>query len=407
MDECHQTLVSVVVVAYNAETTITSALDSVLKQTYQKIELIICDDKSSDKTVALSEVWIAKNAERFERVEIIKAAANTGVTANCNRGFKSARGDYIKFFSADDILLPHCIEAMSLEMAKKSADIAFSYQYILYGNNEQFLYTNYEEYLDKRPTESEVNDFFVNPTESTYLTLLKSNCFPAPTAMINMDYLSKFGGFDTKYPNMEDYPFWLKAAKADAKIIFVECDGVLYRKSLRGVSFMNETPSVAQSRFQKDLQALLDNEINPELNLHGLDSRSFPTSVYDESVLSKAISLDFAIAKYRLLGSNEEPRLIQSIQGLRHIYQLLLKELRTSHNARTSQNAASCHAQNLESELKSINQNNEFEAEKSALRYTYIKALFLRFRKSGFPKIVLAPLILFSRQFTREVLHRQ
>ena len=54
-------LVSVIVVSYNSEKTIIETLDSILMQTYKNIEIVVSDDKSSDRTISIVKEWMQKN----------------------------------------------------------------------------------------------------------------------------------------------------------------------------------------------------------------------------------------------------------------------------------------------------------------------------------------------------------
>ena len=60
-------LISIVVITYNAEHTIEKALDSVAAQTYQRLELIVTDDCSTDDTLDVVSRWMSKHTQRFER----------------------------------------------------------------------------------------------------------------------------------------------------------------------------------------------------------------------------------------------------------------------------------------------------------------------------------------------------
>ena len=99
-------LVSVRVVSYNSAQTILDTLESIRKQTYQNIELIVSDDCSKDNTVELVYNWLEANKSRFVRTELITVPFNTGTSANVNRSIKACHGEWIKGIAADDILFP-------------------------------------------------------------------------------------------------------------------------------------------------------------------------------------------------------------------------------------------------------------------------------------------------------------
>jgi glycosyltransferase involved in cell wall biosynthesis len=97
-------LISVVLPTYNREKYIKRAMDSVLRQTYENVELIIVDDKSTDNTIAVASAY------RDERVKLIRHRENLGCSAARNTGIDAARGEYIAFQDSDDVWLPHKLE---------------------------------------------------------------------------------------------------------------------------------------------------------------------------------------------------------------------------------------------------------------------------------------------------------
>ena len=103
------TLVSVIIITYNSARYVIKTLESVKAQTWKHIELIVSDDCSTDATVVICSEWLNNNRHRFVNARLITSACNTGTSANCNRGFKSTTGEWIKTISGDDILLPGCI----------------------------------------------------------------------------------------------------------------------------------------------------------------------------------------------------------------------------------------------------------------------------------------------------------
>lgn len=90
-------LVSVVIPCYNGELFIGKSIESVLQQTYQPVEIIIVNDGSKDKTY--EEINRYKN----DAITLINKP-NTGVSDSRNIGMQFAKGEYILFLDADDIL---------------------------------------------------------------------------------------------------------------------------------------------------------------------------------------------------------------------------------------------------------------------------------------------------------------
>jgi len=126
MNLFEQPLVSIIVITYNSSKFVLETLESAKTQTYQNIELIVSDDASTDNTVELCRVWIDKNKERFVRTELITVEKNTGIPANCNRGLKASRGEYIKFIAGDDLILNKYVE-LCIDYFRKDHSVGLVY----------------------------------------------------------------------------------------------------------------------------------------------------------------------------------------------------------------------------------------------------------------------------------------
>src|SRR5689334_21674594 len=91
-------LVSVVIPAYNAGSTIKATIISVLNQTLSDIEVLVIDDGSTDNTADI----VAAFSDTDKRISIIRSV-NQGVARARNLGIEKSRGQYIAFVDADDI----------------------------------------------------------------------------------------------------------------------------------------------------------------------------------------------------------------------------------------------------------------------------------------------------------------
>ena len=99
MGDRNSPLISVIIPAYNAEKTISQAIDSVLSQTFQNVELIIINDCSEDNTLAISEVYASSDS----RVNVISNPQNLGVSTTRMKGVQASRGQWLAFLDSDDV----------------------------------------------------------------------------------------------------------------------------------------------------------------------------------------------------------------------------------------------------------------------------------------------------------------
>src|SRR5438270_1421994 len=96
-----QPLVSILITAYNAENTIGYTLESALRQTWQRKEIIVVDDGSTDRT--------AEVVRQFKEVRLV-STENRGLSGAQNHAFPLSQGDYIQYLDADDLLAPDKLE---------------------------------------------------------------------------------------------------------------------------------------------------------------------------------------------------------------------------------------------------------------------------------------------------------
>ena len=96
--------VTVVVPVYNAEKYLTECLESIQRQTYSNIEIILVDDGSKDNSPALCDAFQKKD----NRIRVIHKV-NEGAGKSRNKGIEMATGDYILFVDSDDFIKPNLV----------------------------------------------------------------------------------------------------------------------------------------------------------------------------------------------------------------------------------------------------------------------------------------------------------
>ncbi|WP_326936728.1 glycosyltransferase [Flavobacterium sp. PL11] len=216
----HTPLVSIIVITYNSSKYVLETLESTKEQTYQNIELIITDDCSTDDTVEVCKNWLAINKSRFINTELITVQNNTGIPANCNRGIRAMKGEWLKLIAGDDILLDSCISD--------------NVHYINENSKATIVFSQVKTFSDN------VNNGEIRPKNGSYfhsleaeqqykLLLIGDVISYTPSAFIQKKQIESLSFYDEKYTYIEDYPFWLKATKNNVKLHFFETVTVLYR----------------------------------------------------------------------------------------------------------------------------------------------------------------------------------
>ena len=110
-------MISVIVPVYNVEEYLEECLESIRKQTYQDIEVILVNDGSTDGSQAICEHF-CQTDNRFRLIN----QKNQGLSAARNRGVKESLGEYIMFVDSDDIVKENIIEVL-LSYMKADVDL--------------------------------------------------------------------------------------------------------------------------------------------------------------------------------------------------------------------------------------------------------------------------------------------
>ena len=109
--------VSIGLPVYNGERYLAATLDSLIAQTFEAFELVICDNASTDRTAEIAQAYAARD----RRIRYAPSDRNIGSVRNFNRAFQLATGEYFRWFSADDLAAPEslarCVEVLDREPA--------------------------------------------------------------------------------------------------------------------------------------------------------------------------------------------------------------------------------------------------------------------------------------------------
>lgn len=118
-------LVSVIIPVFNVEPYLCECLDSVLRQSYRELEIIIVDDGSTDGSGSICD-----NYQKMDRRIKVIHQENCGLSAARNTGLNAMHGEIVSFLDSDDAFLPKMIETMVDNMAIANADIVVCGYYV-------------------------------------------------------------------------------------------------------------------------------------------------------------------------------------------------------------------------------------------------------------------------------------
>lgn len=117
--------VSIVTVTYNSEKTLGITMESVLTQTYDRIEYLIIDGASSDGTVSLAESYRERMEQKGIRLRIV-SEPDSGIYDAMNKGIQLAEGDIIGILNSNDWYEPDTVETVVKEFAQENCDLLFA-----------------------------------------------------------------------------------------------------------------------------------------------------------------------------------------------------------------------------------------------------------------------------------------
>lgn len=111
-------IISIIVPVYNTERYLSECLNSIIKQTYQNLEIVIVDDASTDNSCRI----IAEFQRQDDRIKCFRHEKNGGISRTRNTGLKHSTGAYIAWCDSDDVLHPQYIEYLYSILIKEDAD---------------------------------------------------------------------------------------------------------------------------------------------------------------------------------------------------------------------------------------------------------------------------------------------
>jgi glycosyltransferase involved in cell wall biosynthesis len=192
--------VSIIITTYNHARFLAEAIESALRQTVGPGEVIVVDDGSTDDPGSL--------VSRYPQVQLVRQA-NQGLAAARNTGWRAARGRYVVFLDADDLLLPEAL-AFNLRRFAERPECAF-----VYGSFH---------FIDSAGEQLDLDICTTMVGEDAYVCFLEGNCIGMhATVMYRRDCLEEVGGFDPQMRATEDYEMYLRLTRRYPVLGGMEC----------------------------------------------------------------------------------------------------------------------------------------------------------------------------------------
>lgn len=235
--------VSVIIPAFNADRHVQETLRSVLNQTYNDWEVVLCDDSSTDRTVERARAV-------SDRAVIVKSERNIGPAAARNLAIQHSAGELLVFLDADDYLLPTYLERQVSAYDEGQAR---------YGNvgivacNASLLAAD-----GLRPqTQMDAVDF---PPEVTLRRLLRSNPIFI-SALVPRRIVEELGGFCPELSGTEDFDLWIRIVEAGYRVLANREPLAVYRLGHQSLS--SDVGAMAQDTQRTYRRALARGNLSP------------------------------------------------------------------------------------------------------------------------------------------------
>lgn len=184
-----QKKVSIIMGIYNCANTLEEAIESILKQTYQDWELIMCDDGSQDNTYEVATSF----SKKYENIIVFQNERNRGLNYTLNRCLEKASGKYIARMDGDDISLPTRLEKEVAFLDQHKEYAIVSTNMIYFDENGEWGKSNMLEFPQKED-------------------LVKATPFCHAPCMVRREAYEKVKGYsvEKKLLRAEDYHLWFK-----------------------------------------------------------------------------------------------------------------------------------------------------------------------------------------------------
>lgn len=241
-------LVSVVLSTYNGEDTIEKTLESILKQTYRNIEVIVVDDASTDAT---REKIAAYQDPRIKTVFLDK---NRHVCYAGNIGFETASGAYIALIGHDDYWREDKLEKqISFLEEHPSYGLCFTWVDIVDGHGRQVNAQNYNMYRT-------FNGDNLGSVQWSRKLVLENNSFCAPSACIRAEILERTGYYRYALVQLQDYDLWLRIL-SETNVYILQEKLTYYRRMAGQGKQISEINEKTAARDSHERQWIFDTYI--------------------------------------------------------------------------------------------------------------------------------------------------
>jgi glycosyltransferase involved in cell wall biosynthesis len=207
--------ISVVIPCYNAVTTVTETLQSLLAQNSTDWKALVVDDDSTDGTVDIVTGLVGDDP----RFRVMCLPRNSGLSAARNAGVQAATGRWLVFLDADDLLEPEMLREMLCAV-----------------NDGPEVEGAYCGWITWRDGKEQGHVMPASDDEITFPSLAMANRLQVPGIIVSRKALQAVGGFDERLQRCEDWDAWIRILRCGGRFRRVEKFLVKYRQNTASLS---------------------------------------------------------------------------------------------------------------------------------------------------------------------------
>ena len=245
--------VSVLIISYGNYYGLEHTVESVLKQNYPISEIILSDDGSGKK---LPERILQILEKAPCKVFIREGKENLGTTAHLNLAAQMSHGTYLKFIAAGDAFWDENSLGALVMFAESKRAIVVTSNALICSRDLKTIYYRFPGHIRGAKLQCIGTQLFA--------VLAKENIVSAVGTLMHKDFFEKYGGFDTSYRLLEDWPSWLQLAKKGHSLPFLA--RVTCMHAVGGISSENGDAYHSKA-LRTDMIRCYEQEILPEMSL--------------------------------------------------------------------------------------------------------------------------------------------
>ena len=240
-------LISIIIPSYNRKDFLCQAIDSVLKQTYKNLEIIVVDDGSTDGTEEIIKEKYGKNP----LISFYKNAKNSGAGFSRKSGYQKMNGEYVIFMDDDDYYTNNSFFENAIKILKEKEDISFI-------SSNSII-----EYINENKQEKSIMNISGEINNSDYLKHFQTEYMKSNSTFTSI--FRKKSLEDANFKDVEmvnDSTIYLRALLAGNAYI-LDCISGIYRVHSKNISFNLKVDFIIENLIEKK-------KVYEEIKIRGL-----------------------------------------------------------------------------------------------------------------------------------------